>query len=157
MFSSSDDGGRQFDLARAAHSTAAITPDLLRRVIAASCPRTRSLAQAGHTSRLQQLIGAQAWMDACLELLACELPTWTLRRLVQTDGLWHCSLSRQPQLPVELDDMAEARHEEASLAILEAVIEARRLAAPQADAFRSSSDRQPRAMAGIRLGCDNFI
>ena len=41
------------------------------------------------------------------------------------DGEWFCALSRRPELPIELDDCAEARNEVLVLAILDALAEAR--------------------------------
>ena len=55
-------------------------------------------------ARIDQLIEARAWNDAALALVELELPAWKLRRLVYEDGEWHCSLSRQPNLPVALED-----------------------------------------------------
>jgi hypothetical protein len=66
---------------------------------------------AGKAARIDQLIDAGAWNDAALALIELELPAWKLRRLVYEDGEWLCSLSRQPNLPLALDDTADARHE----------------------------------------------
>src|SRR5262249_969703 len=64
--------------------------------------------------------------DAALALLELELPQWKLRRLIYEDGEWHCSLSKHIELPVELDDAAEANHDSLPLSILSALVEARR-------------------------------
>jgi len=57
------------------------------------------------------LIEVGAWSDAALALIELELPAWKVRRLVYEDGAWLCSLSRQPNLPMALDDTADATHE----------------------------------------------
>jgi hypothetical protein len=49
-----------------------------------------------------------------------ELPGWKLRRLVYQDGEWLCSLSKQPNMPEDIDETADAVHEVLPLAILTA-------------------------------------
>jgi len=75
---------------------------------------------------IQKLIGAGAWTDAALALIASELPQWKLRRLAYDDGEWHCVLSPQRELPEWLDDSIEAHHENLSLALFKALVEAAR-------------------------------
>src|SRR5664279_5190993 len=104
----------------------ALTLDLIGAVIANACIRLPVLNKAGKAARLDHLIKAGAWSDAALALIELELPTWKLRRLVYDDGEWFCSLSKQPNLPIEFDDTADARHEVLPLAILCAFVEARR-------------------------------
>jgi hypothetical protein len=65
-----------------------------------------------------------AWTEATLALIQLELPRWTVRRLVYDNGEWLCSLSQQSNLPMALDDCAEASHEVLPLAILCAFVEA---------------------------------
>jgi hypothetical protein len=131
-----------------------ITPELLREVIARACPRLQahpSIAKA----KLAALIETGAWTDAVLTLLRLELPQWTLRRLVYDDGEWHCRLSKQPALPLELDDGADAVHDVLALAILSALVEARRVGLVSRDA-RPSSVPVVRAPHGHVVCCDNF-
>src|SRR3954471_19018886 len=78
------------------------------------------------TRGIRQLIEAGACVDAALALIALELPQWTLRRVLYEDGEWHCSLSGQPQLPIELDEVAEGSHAALPLAVLIALLHARR-------------------------------
>lgn len=145
------------ELARAVRGATRLTPELFRAIVANACPRAQALARSGHTGRLERLIAAQAWTDAVFELVALETPRWGLRRLVREAGLWHCSLSRQPALPIELDDMAEAVHEDPALAVLAALVEALALSRPEgrADAFLPPAF-QPHESPGIHLCCDNF-
>jgi hypothetical protein len=75
-------------------------------------------------ARIHRLIDDKAWTDAALALLELELPRWKLRRLACEDGEWFCSLSRGPNVPIELDDMAEAHHAFLPLAIMQALVEA---------------------------------
>lgn len=103
--------------------------------------------------RVEQLLNAGAWIDAALALIACELPEWQMRRLVYDDGEWFCSLSRQPNLPCEIDDTADARHEIAAFAIWNAFLEARGRSGPRPSLPPALRMRQPR---GTLVCCDNF-
>jgi hypothetical protein len=97
------------------------------------------------------LLDAGAWTAASLVIVERELNGWQLRRLVVDDGEWVCSLSRQPQLPVEFDDTADAHHDIAACAILQAIEEARaRIAAtPRTSVPCSRRARYP-------ICCENF-
>jgi hypothetical protein len=111
--------------------------------------------RASKAAQINQLIEAGAWNDAALALIALELPAWKLRRLVHEDGQWLCSLSRQPNLPLALDDTADASHEVLPLAILDAFVGARR----RACAMRETSlPTVPpvRRTSGYAICCDNF-
>jgi hypothetical protein len=128
-----------------------LTPDLISDVIVHACTRL----PAGKAARIDQLIEVGAWSDAALTLIELELPAWKLRRIVYEDGKWLCSLSRAPNLPVELDDTADASHEVLPLAILSAFVEARR----RASVMRETSLRivpQVRPISGYAICCDNF-
>ena len=133
----------------------ALTPNLIGAVIAEACTRLPVLTRVGKAARIDQLIEAGAWSDAALALIELELPAWKLRRLVYEDGEWFCSLSKQPDLPVALDDTADARHEVLPLAILSAFVEARR----STSATRETSSPtvpQVRPTSGYPVCCDNF-
>ncbi len=131
------------------------TADLISNVVAAACTRLPVLNKAGKAGRLDQLIEAGAWSDAALALIELELPAWKLRRLVYEDGEWFCSLSKQPNLPVEFDDTADARHEVLPLAILSAFVEARRETNAARDT-RLPTVPQVRPTSGYAICCDNF-
>jgi len=103
------------------------SPELLSGVIAVACTRLPNLNKEAAANRINRLIEVGAWCDAALAVVQCELPAWTLRRLVYDDGEWFCSLSREPNLPEELDNTADAHHEVMPLAILSAFLEARRM------------------------------
>ena len=133
----------------------ALTRELISNVIARACTRFPVMKRAGKAAQIEQLIEAGAWDDAALALIELELPAWKLRRLVYEDGEWLCSLSRQPNLPVALDDTADASHEVLPLAILSAFVEARR----KASATRETSFQivpPVRWSAGYPICCDNF-
>jgi hypothetical protein len=131
-----------------------ITPTLMADVTARACPRFRALASAAKTRVLRQ-IEAGAFADAALALVALELPGWGARCLVYEDGEWTCSLSGHRELPDWLDDAVEARHETLGLAILTALVEARRrrLSSGQVD-----SPTVPRGLPATcgTVCCDNF-
>ena len=133
----------------------ALTPNLIGAVIADACTRLPVLKRAGKAARINQLIEVGAWSDAALALIELELPAWKVRRLVYEDGAWLCSLSRQPNLPVALDDTADASHEVLPLAILSAFVVARR----RTSAMRETSLQtvpHARPTSGYAVCCDNF-
>jgi len=136
-------------------SAPAVTPDLVLSVVSDVCTRLAMLKTAGKTARIDRLIAAGAWSEVALALIGLELPAWTLRRLVYEDGEWFCSLSRQPQLPVALDDTADARHAVLPLAILAAFVEAYR-ASSIARETSSPTVPQIRPTPAYAFCCDNF-
>ena len=104
----------------------AVTALLFRKVTeSGACTRLPSLRQMGKTITLDRLIEAGAWTDAAITLIGFELPNWSVRRLVCEDGEWLCSLSRQPNLPIFLDEPAEGSHAVLALAVLQAFVAAR--------------------------------
>jgi hypothetical protein len=131
------------------------TRELFLKIAKHGCPRLRVLRSAGRAGQLDRLIEAGAWTDATVALIALELPSWQIRRLVYEDGEWLCSLSRQPNLPIDLDDTADASHEVLALAILCAFVEARRRIARER---KSSAATVPQMKpdAAQRVCCDNF-
>jgi hypothetical protein len=133
----------------------ALTADLISNVVADACTRLPILNKGGKAARLDQLIEAGAWSDAALALIELELPAWKLRRLVYEDGEWFCSLSKQPNLPVAIDDTADARHEVLPLAILSAFVEARR-GTSAARETGSPTVPKVRPTSGYAICCDNF-
>jgi hypothetical protein len=131
----------------------AITPELMSQVIAGACIRFAAHGAAAK-ARVNRLIESGAWTDATLALVELELPQWKLRRLVYEDGEWLCSLSKEPRLPLDLDELAEAGHEILPLAILIALLEARRAAAVSATS--ATAVPQVRPVPGYAVCCDNF-
>jgi hypothetical protein len=142
-------------LANQLRLAAELTPGLISNIIADACTRLPVLKKAGKTARLDRLIEADAWSDAALALIDLELPVWRVRRLIYDDGEWFCSLSKQLNLPVTLDDAADARHEVLPLAILSAFVEARR-ATRTAHETSSPTVPQVRPISGNPVCCDNF-
>lgn len=132
-----------------------LTHDLMSEIIAAACPRLALLPSSGKAAaRIAQLFACSAWAEVGLALIEIELPGWSLRRLAYDDGEWHCSLSRQPNLPVEIDDTADSHHEALPLAILSAFLEAQdsRFARKTA----SAAVPQVRSAPAHTVCCDNF-
>lgn len=131
--------------------------DFIDSVIAEACPRAAALRSRGQARALDAALAAHAWTDATLALIDLELPGWSMRRLVRDDGAWLCSLSRTPNLPIELDELAEAAHEALPLAILAALLEARRIAHTALTAMpRPASVPVVQPTGGQRMCCDNF-
>src|SRR5262245_28759873 len=131
----------------------AITPDLMSEVIAQACVRFAAHG-AATKAKVNRLIKAGAFTDAVLALLDLELPQWKLRRAACEDGLWLCSLSKEPWLPLGLDETVEATHASLPLAILISFLEARR-AAP-ARVRQSTAVSRVRPEQGYAVSCDNF-
>jgi hypothetical protein len=151
---------RMSDRIRAA---SAVTADLMSDFVSTACDRLPMLDRAGNAARIQGLVESGAWTDTALALVEIELPRWKLRRLVLDEGKWLCSLSKEVNLPLGLDDSVDASHELLPLAILSALLEARRsaIAAPE------SSPTVPlvRSAPGVApshdddfcvVSCDNF-
>jgi hypothetical protein len=76
--------------------------------------------------RIDRLVDAEAWTEAALALVEAALPQWKPRGLVYQDGGWRCLLGKYRDVPDWLDDTVEASHDTLALAILGALIEARR-------------------------------
>jgi hypothetical protein len=133
-------------------------PEIFSAVIEA-CGRVAALKTAGKTVRLGQLLASAAWTDAAFALIALELPAWTIRRLVYEDGEWICTLSQQPNLPLEIDDTVDTHHPALPLAILSALIEAR---TKKADGAQTDPFRVPQVghatdqVTDHVFCCDNF-
>jgi len=130
------------------------TRELIAKIIAGACTRIPVLAHSGTAAEIGRLVESGAWADAALALVELELPGWSLRRLICEDGLWFCSLSRQPNLPAALDEAADANHEVMPLAILLAFLTARRMAAavPRSAASVPAVEPTPAEL----VWCENF-
>ena len=129
------------------------TAELISDVIAEACVCFAARGGAAKL-RIHRLIESGAWTDAALALLELELPQWKLRRIVYEDREWHCALSRHPQLPLELDEVAEASHEILPLALLVALLQASRDVA--ASAARVTAVPRVDPTPGYAICCDNF-
>ncbi len=128
--------------------------DLFAKIIGSLCTRVPLLGKSGKPDPIGRMIEAGAWADAALAVVDLELPAWKLRRLVYENSEWQCSLSRQPNLPFELDDVVDGRHEKLPLAILRAFIEARHRV--ETATPRSSGVPQLRPDPAVAICCDNF-
>jgi hypothetical protein len=131
----------------------AVTAELMSDLMTQACVRFTAQSSKAQ-DRVNQLIESGAWTDAALALLDLELPQWKVRRLVQEDGEWLCTLSKQPHLSLWLDGVSEARHEVLPLAILISLLQAR--CAPCAEPANSTAVPVVRPSAGYALNCDNF-
>jgi hypothetical protein len=131
----------------------AINSELLSAVMAIVCARFRALG-SGAKAAVDRMIEAGAWTDAALTLFTFELPQWTLRRLVCEDGEWLCSLSKYPALPFAYDEAAEASHEILPLAILLALLQARRAFAPTVAGINTVP--QTSSVSNNAVCCENF-
>jgi hypothetical protein len=158
MFPTSDIENRLDDVQDQLKRAQFVTPDLMSKIVAGACVRVIAPSHASKAEKIDRLIELEAWTEAALALVDRELPLWKLRRLIYEEGAWLCSLSRQWNLPVWLSDDAEARHESLPLAILSALIEARRCGEPSSRPMTSSVPR-----CGVKssvpldtICCDNF-
>ncbi len=131
-----------------------VTADFIGDIIRETCRRFPSQVQSGKTARVEQLIRAGAWTDAALALIDLELPQWQVRRLAYDEGEWHCTLSRQRELPDWLDEPIETHHADLALAILSAFVEARRTNTPS---IRPSVPAAPQTSPRYEaVNADNF-
>jgi hypothetical protein len=150
-----DDEARLDELQAELKRAHEITPELLSKVMAGTCARSASQQGAIQSALINRLSAAQAWTETALALVEFDLPRWKLRRLAYQDRAWLCTLSRCRSLPGWLSDEVEFRHESLQLAILGALVEARRLretAAPMRGSVPSCpSDPQVETVC-----CDNF-
>jgi hypothetical protein len=125
---------------------------LFSKIVAGACTRIPLIS--GETERIDRLIVAGAWTDAALALVALELPAWTVRRLAYEDGEWVCSLSRQPNLAESFDETVDASHASMALAILRAILHAKRMA----EVEQRTTARAPQIAigTGTAICCENF-
>ena len=138
------------ELAAAAAPSAA----LFEKIVAKTSRRLPALRQQGGARQLSSLIAAGAWTEAALALVAIELPSWQLRRLVYDDGEWLCALSHMPNLPLSLDDTADGAHPSMPLSVLRAFVQARGMIAATPPALRSVPHIAP--APDMLVCCDNF-
>lgn len=134
------------------HDAKALTPDLVTELISGACPRIAGLG-ASAQERVVRLTESGAHADAALTLIELELPQWKLRRLECDDGEWHCTLSKQPWLPLGFDKTVEATHRILPLAIVMALVQARHFG------FTSSTtSRVPQVKSATiySVSCDNY-
>jgi hypothetical protein len=124
---------------------------LIAEAIAHDGPCNRGSSKADRIVRVLRLMEAGAWTEAALAVIEIEQPAWKVRRLAYEDGEWHCSLSRHPNLPAELDETTDAHDEVLPLAILRAYMEAK--GGTAAKAPRVPQVRPPLANA---ICFDNF-
>src|SRR3954468_17492888 len=119
-----------------------VTAELMSEIVAETSQRFPPLRLIAEAARIERLIRSEAWIDAALALIDLELPHWQLRRIAYDGGEWHCSLSRQRELPEWMDRSIETHHADLSLAILSAFLDAQRTASP--------SNRASLAMAPLQ-------
>jgi hypothetical protein len=131
------------------------TGALIADAAANCCVRLPALANARKTNRIRELINTRAWLEASLILTERELPPWKLRRLFYEDGEWHVSLSKQSNIPIDLDDMADGHHADPSLGILTAFVEARRRTRNEHKTV-AVVPRERRSESSHVMCCDNF-
>jgi hypothetical protein len=147
-------GQTDFDeLDVALRSASALSARLFRKVLQ-RCTRFESLRQLGKATVVDELAEVDAWIDATVQLVELELPAWTIRRLVREGDDWLCTLSRRPHLPIALDDSVEGVHTALPLAILRALVDARRRLSAEARPALPIPEIRP--ASGIPVCCDNF-
>jgi len=129
--------------------------NLLSKIIDGACTRIPSPTQAGTLTRIIRLAEIGAWTEVAFALIELELPLWRVRRLTYENGEWLCSLSQQPNLPIALDDRAEAIHESLPLAILGAFLEACRRR-HMAQKLESAVPHVAQTSVGHIVCCENY-
>jgi hypothetical protein len=137
------------------HDADAMSAELMSELVAMTCRRYPSPGQAAKTTRIERLIGSQAWTDAALALIDLELPQWQVRRIAYDEGEWHCALSRARELPEWLDQSIETRHADLPLAILSAYLDVQHISAPSRRTSVPTTPRDANAFY-TPLCCDDF-
>jgi hypothetical protein len=143
-------GGLQEQLRRAQVVDVELMSDIAAALVA---PHRTAGAE-----RINRLIQIEAWTEAALALVELAHPPWKPRRLVYEDRAWRCSLSNQWSVPDWLDDAAESSHELLPIAILGALIEAKRrgrVLAPRATGSVPSCPIDAPGPVDL-MCCDNF-
>jgi|SRR5215472_5396805 len=149
MFPGATAEGRLRDLEAWLARAQEASPGLILAFVAGACRR-------GKTARIDRLIESGAFIESALALVEFELPKWKLRRIACDGGTWVCALTKQWNVPDWLSDTAEFRHESLPLAILGALVEARRFD-EKAGESSSSVPRCPIELSGdAMVCCDNF-
>jgi hypothetical protein len=153
-------GGTEHDFERldeALRLAPTLTAELFREVMGNAGARFLSLHQSGKAARIDRFIESHAWTDAAFVLIELAVPKWTVRRIIRADAAqWYCSLSQQPNLPIELDDAAEASHEVLPLAVLRAFVAARRRDTVAPQAVSAVPHIRPASEAFV-YSCDNYL
>jgi hypothetical protein len=130
------------------------SPVLISDIVAHACTRLPTMKKAGKFPGFDRLIEAEAWFDVALALLKTELPSWSIRRIIYDGGEWFCSLTNSPNLPTALDDTADAHHQSLPLAILGALLEARKRTLPSPTSVQVASENRPNMIGA--MSCENF-
>ena len=111
-------------LDEALRSASAPTRELFLKVAERAFRRDSLRQQSSKTAPICRLIEVGAWTEAAINVVEFALPDWTMRRIACEQGEWLCSLSRQPSVPLAVDETADASNRVLALAILSAFIEA---------------------------------
>lgn len=142
------------DIERELINCSAMSPEILRRLVGCACVRLPKSVGTKDPSLFWRLINFGAWTDGAMLLIHLEMPPWRLRRLVQEEGQWLCSLSREPFLPMEIDETVQGRHENEAVALFLAFLHLRQNPPePKEDQCPQPSDPQSK---GTSMCCDNF-
>jgi hypothetical protein len=132
------------------------TTIIFRETMEATCRRFPSLGQSVKTARIECLLDADALAEAELALIDLELPQWQVRRMAYDGGEWYCALSRDRELPDWLDQSVQAHHQDLTLAILAAFVEAQAVTTPLSQTSVPTV-RHETSTTYVAASCDNFI
>jgi hypothetical protein len=132
-----------------------VTAELFWQVMHEACSRLAGVRRTKDFGRLERLIQCGAWTDAALALLTLEIPQWQVRQLTCEAGQWHCTVSRQGELPDWLDRSVAACHRDLCVAIMIALVEVKRDCPSLAESGVGDVLRTDRSL-DLPLCCDNF-
>lgn len=85
------------------------TADLVLAVLDLALARCALSDRGEQANRIHELIGAQAWTDAMLALVALDRSR-VLRHVIYEEGEWRCTLGSLWPLPAWVDDTIEFAH-----------------------------------------------
>jgi hypothetical protein len=100
----------------------AVTPELMRGVIEATCGSLTE-DKSGRTSAIWRLVRADAPVDTALALIDTVLPGWCVRRICHEDGQWWCAMNARQPVYWDADEV-DVAHPVLALAILKAFVTA---------------------------------
>jgi len=134
----------------------ALTAELATAVLDLASARCALPDRARQANRIRELIGAQAWTDAALALVALDRAR-IVRQLIRDETEWRCTLESQWLVPDWLGDTVDFAHPVLPLAILGALVESWRgssVASPAKTSVPGSRSDLRDAIACI--DCGNF-
>ena len=101
-----------------------LTPSLLFRAIAKTCPSMPDSRTLPIYNRLRMFAHQEAWLDALVCLIEIRLPRWRLREVFNEDGRWTSVLCLRWFPSQSPNAVCVGQHDTFELSILDAYLQA---------------------------------